>query len=325
MPTTVRPRIGITMGDPAGIGPECIARSLAAPGVYDACIPVVIGNAAVMESAATLVGSSQEVRKVPSIEEASGDPHLVEVLDPDNLRADEVVTAVASAACGKATWEWRQLANQLLQDGRLNGTVSAPVNTEALKLAGLRTGLSSQSPNVLNFNGSLRIIRFTDHTMLRDVPALVKKDAVLSVLQMVHAAFTRWGFPDLRIAVSGLNPNAVGEEEEQEIRPAVEAARTKGINAVGPLPPDTVFRACADGEYDLVLAMTHDQANIAQKTRKLEGTVSIGDPSDPLIRMTVSHGTAYDIAGKGIASHESILEAIRVAASFAAGRGFPKS
>src|SRR5581483_9242661 len=106
--------------------------------------------------------------------------------------------------------------------------------------------------------------------------------------------------------------------------PAVQEARARGLNVVGPLSPDTVFRACADGEYDLVLAMTHDQANIAQKTRQLEGTVSIADPSDPLIRVAISHGTAYDIAGKGIAHHESILEAIKAAASFAAGRGFPR-
>jgi 4-hydroxythreonine-4-phosphate dehydrogenase len=141
---------------------------------------------------------------------------------------------------------------------------------------------------------------------------------------MIHAALSRWGFPDVRIAVSGLNPHAQGPEEEEEIAPAVEAARARGINVVGPLSPDTVFRACADGEYDLVLAMTHDQANIAQKTRKLEGTVSIGDPSDPLIRMSVSHGTAYDIAGKGIASHESILQAIKTAACFAEGKVFPR-
>ncbi len=318
------PRIGITMGDPAGIGPECIAKSLASGEVYPICSPVVIGNAGVMSQAVALVGSPQVVRRVESVEGAGEDPMTVDVLDPGNLDAQDVVIARASAACGKATWEWRQLANDLLKEGRIQATVSAPVNTEALKLAGVRSGLSSTSPHVLNFNGSLRIIRFTDHTLLRDVPALVKKDALLGVLRMVHAAFTRWGFPDLRIAVSGLNPHAMGPEEDEEIRPAVEAARARGMNVVGPLSPDTVFRACADGEYDLVLAMTHDQTNIAQKTRKLEGTVSIGDPSDPLIRMSVSHGTAYDIAGKGIASHESILEAIKTAACFAAGRGFPR-
>lgn len=319
-----KPRIGITMGDPAGIGPECIARSLASAEVYELCEPVVVGNTAVMTRAAALVGSPQAVRKVQTVEGAGEDPMTVDVLDPGNLDAKDVITAQASAICGKATWEWRQLGNQLLKDGLVQGTVSAPVNTAALKLAGVRTGLSETSPNVLNFNGPLRIIRFTDHTLLRDVPALVKKQAVLDVLTMVHGAFTRWGFPEVRIAVSGLNPHALGPEEEGEIAPAVEAARSCGMNVTGPLPPDTVFRACADGEYDLVLAMTHDQANIAQKTRKLEGTVSIGDPGDPLIRMSVSHGTAYDIAGKGIASHESILEAIKTAACFAAGKGFPR-
>ena len=319
-----KPRIGITMGDPAGIGPECVAKSLANSVVYDMCIPIVIGNTAVMAGAIDLVKSHQGVRRIASVEEATGDPAFAEVLDPGNLDARQVVIAQASAACGKATWEWRQLGAQLLQQGRLQGTVSSPVNTKALELAGVRTGLNAGSPNVLNFNGPLRIIRFTDHTLLRDVPAMVKKDAVLDVLKMVHAAFTRWGFPDIRIAVSGLNPHAMGEEEEQEIKPAVEAARALGMDVVGPLSADTVFRSCADGEYDLVLAMTHDQANIAQKTRKLEGVVSIGDPSDPLIKMTVSHGTAYDIAGKGIASHESILQGIKCAASFAAGRGFPR-
>lgn len=319
-----KPRIGITMGDPAGIGPECIAKSLATGEVYELCAPVVIGNTAVMSHAVALVGAPQAVRKVESVEGAGEDSMTIDVLDPGNLDVKDVVIAQSSAVCGKATWEWRQLGNQLLTDGKIQGTVSAPVNTDALKLAGLRSGLSETSPNVFNFNGPLRIIRFTDHTLLRDVPALVKKQSVLDVLTMIHAALTRWGFPEVRIAVSGLNPHAMGPEEGEEIAPAVTAARARGINVVGPLSPDTVFRACADGEYDLVLAMTHDQANIAQKTRRLEGTVSIGDPSDPLIRMGVSHGTAYDIAGKGIASHESILEAIRTAACFAAGKGFPR-
>jgi len=312
------------MGDPAGIGPECIAKSLMSGDVYQLCAPVVIGNTAVMSAAVALVGAPQRVRRVESVEGAGEDSMAIDVLDPGNLDPKDVVTAQASAVCGKATWEWRQLGNDLLTKGLVQGTVSAPVNTTALKLAGLRSGLSETSPNVFNFNGPLRIIRFTDHTLLRDVPALVKKQSVLDVLTMIHAALTRWGFPEVRIAVSGLNPHAMGPEEDEEIAPAVEAARSRGINVIGPLSPDTVFRACADGEYDLVLAMTHDQANIAQKTRKLEGTVSIGDPSDPLIRMSVSHGTAYDIAGKGVASHESILEAIKTAACFAAGKGFPR-
>lgn len=314
---TDKPRIAITMGDPAGIGPECIAKSLMTGEVYDLCRPVVIGNTAVMSAAVALVGAPQLVRKFDAIDGTGEDSMSIDVLDPGNLDIKDVVTAKASAVCGKATWEWRQLANDLLTRGLVQGTVSAPVNTEALKLAGLRSGLSETSPNVFNFNGPLRIIRFTDHTLLRDVPALVKKQSVLDVLAMIHAALSRWGFPEVRIAVSGLNPHAQGPEEEQEIAPAVEAARARGIDVVGPLSPDTVFRACADGEYDLVLAMTHDQANIAQKTRRLEGTVSIGDPSDPLIRMSVSHGTAYDIAGKGVANVGAARAALLLAARMA--------
>lgn len=318
-----KPRIGISMGDPAGIGPECIAKSLATGDVYELCFPVVVGSAAVMERAMKIVGSPQTVRKVDSVATAGEDRRVVDVLDPGTLGLEEVVTGQARAACGRATHEWRQLVNQLLKEERLQGAVFASVNNEALKLAGVSSG-APDNPHALNFNGPLRVVRLTDHTPFRDVPSKVKKEALLELLTKVQDAFERWGFPELRIAVSGLNPHAEGEEEDREIRPAVEEARARGMNVVGPMPPDTVFRACADGQYDLVVAMTHDHGNIAQKTRRLEGTVAISDPSDPRVRVGVAHGSAYDIAGKGVASHESILEAIKVAACFAAGKGLPR-
>lgn len=320
------PIIGIFMGDPAGIGPEVIAKSLATGELHPLCRPVVIGSAHAMELAVKSIGASLQVRVVHGVADAGREPGRIDVLDPGTLAPAEIVTGKASPACGKATFEWNRQAKAMLRSGEIQGLVSAPVNTEALKLA----GVFGQYPGVeesrtLNINGPLRIVRFTDHVPMRRVPDAVKRPALVEAINQVQAAFARWGFPNPRIAVAGLNPHAVGEEEEREIRPAVEEARNSGVNAVGPLPPDTVFRRCADGEFDVVLAMTHDQANIAQKTRRLEGTVSIADPSDPLIDVNVSHGTAYDIAGRGVAHHESIFAAIKTAANFAAGRGLPRA
>ncbi len=319
------PVIGIFMGDPAGIGPEVIAKSLATGEVHPLCVPVVIGSAYAMELAVKVIEAPLTVGTVASAAGAGRNPGRIDVLDPGNLKPEEIVTGQASAACGKATWEWRQLADRLLEAGEVQGVVSAPVNTDALRLAGLYKSYPGVADSrTLNINGPLRIVRFTDHVPARRVPDEVKKDELIKALEEMHQAFLRWGFTGLRIAVAGLNPHAMGEEEEREIAPAVQEAQRRGINAVGPLAPDTVFRRCADGEFDVVLAMTHDQANIAQKTRKLEGTVSIADPSDPRIQINVSHGTAYDIAGKGIAHHESILAAIKLAANFGAGRGLPR-
>ncbi|HXG36233.1 MAG TPA: 4-hydroxythreonine-4-phosphate dehydrogenase PdxA [Dehalococcoidia bacterium] len=317
-----KPKIGITMGDPCGIGPEIIAKALSSGEVYSICEPVVIGSVHAMRMGVELAGNKLTVRQVDSVQEAGRDPSSIDVLEFGELRPEEITIGQASAAGGRAQWEWVQQASRLLKSGELNALAMAPVNSEALKLSGVaRGGMGPSSPHMFNFNGPLRVVRLTDHTLYRDVPQEVKKDKILPVLEMIHDCFTRWGFSNPRIAISGLNPHAMGEEEDLEIKPAVAAAREKGINASGPWPPDSVFHQCASGEFDVVLAMTHDQANIAQKTRKLEGIVSIADPLDPYIRVSISHGTAYDIAGKGIANHESILQAIKTAAAMAAGKG----
>jgi len=316
-----KPRIAITMGDPCGIGPEIIAKALASGQIYPLCRPLVIGSADALEAGVKAGGVALAVRRVESAAGAGEDPRTADVLDMANFTADDLTVAQASAAGGKAQWEWMRKAQELLAGGQVQGLAMAPVNSQALKLSGVQASFAPSNPHMFNFNGPLRVVRLTDHTQYKDVPNEVKKDKIVPVLEMIHAAFRRWGFSSPRIAVAGLNPHAMGEEEEQEIAPAVKEAQQRGINAQGPFPPDSVFHQCAEGNFDVVLAMTHDQANIAQKTRRLEGTVSLADPDQ--IRTSVSHGTAYDIAGKGVASEESILNAIKLAAMMAGGTGFP--
>lgn len=319
-----KPIIAIQMGDPAGIGPEVIAKALASGEVYPLCRPVVIGSTAAMEMAVKIAGAQLSVRTVDSVNRAGEDPNTIDVLDRGNLNPEELKLGQASAAHGRAMIEWRKHANELLATGQVQAVVNGPVNSESLRLAGGGEAYQPRDPQ-FSFNGPLRIAALTDHVTLRQAIEMVKRERVLETLELIHRTFEKYGIPNPRIGVAGLNPHAQGPEDQEEIAPAVEAARSRGINAIGPKPPDSVFYECAEGMYDVVLAMTHDQRNIAQKTRKLEGTVNASSIfQGDKISLGVSHGTAYNIVGKGIAKHDSMLAAIKTAATLATGKGFPR-
>lgn len=323
-----KPVIAITMGDPCGIGPEVIAKALASGEIYPLCRPVVIGNAWAMAEAVKLVGtihaSPLQVRQVRSSEGTGEDPHTIDVLDSGNLSPSDITPGQPSAACGRAVAEWRSEARRLVTSGQAQACIMAPVNSDALKMAGVYEAGDTEQGYRFLITGPLRVVHLTDHISIRELPDAVKKEKVRAVLQLVHDSLERWGIPTPRIGVAGLNPHAVGKEEQEEIIPAIEEARKAGINAIGPVPPDTVFRQCAEGQYDVVLAMSHDQGHIAVKTYKFEGTASIS-LGRPYIQCGVAHGTAFDIVGKGIASPANMLEALKLAATLSAGKGFPKS
>jgi len=332
-----RPILGVTMGDPAGVGPEIIARALAEPAVIASSRPVVIGSAAIMKEALGLVGSPLALHVVRGIADSRWEAQMRECLDLGNVEAATLPRGEVSAAAGRAAYDYIERAIRLAQAGEIHGIVTAPVNKEALAAAGVRhsghTEILAELSHTRDYamllmGKELRVIHVTTHVALRRVPDLVTRDRVLTTIRLAQRTMEGLGKPRARIAVAGLNPHAgedglFGDEEKREIIPAITAARGEGMTVVGPIPADTLFSRARGGEFDIVVAMYHDQGHIPVKTlgfeydesRKtwtgLSGVnVTVGLP---FLRVSVDHGTAFDRAWKGTANHESMTEAIEVA------------
>ena len=335
-----QPIIAITIGDPCGIGPEVVAMALVMPEVREMCRPLVVGNVQVMRDAFDSLGARDrtfEVREVQGPGDIASSPEVISVLDPHNLNPEDIVTGEASAAAGRASMEWVELAARLCLSGDAQGMATAPLNKAAAALAGYEEiGHSellqslTQAPQVATMlmSGTLRVVHLTTHRSLREACNAVTRDNVLAKVKITHDYFVEWGFPQPRIGVAALNPHAsdgglVGDEEATAIEPAVADARALGIEATGPVPADTVFTQAIDGMYDAVLCMYHDQGHIPVKVYGFEESVSV-NLGLPLVRTSVDHGTAFDIAGKGVAQATSMVEAVKLAAALASGRGLPR-
>ena len=309
------------IGDPCGIGPEVVAKALASGAVPGRSL--LVGDASVMESAITLTKSRFSVRRVRSPGEARFERGCLDVLDPATLDAREVTPGRLSAACGRAVTEWMDIALRLARTGEVAAVVKAPTNTEAIKIGGRAAQESSGQTYLFLITGPLRVVHLTDHIAFRDVVAEVTQDKLLALIRLTHDSLSRWGFARPRIGVAGINPHAEGREEDREIRPAVQAARVLGIDAAGPVSPDAVFRQCVQGQYDCVVAHYHDQGHIAVKTWRFIGNCAL-NLGPPYIRISVAHGTAFDIAGRGVADPLAMIAAMKTAATLAAGEGFPR-
>ena len=335
MPTSdIKPTIALTMGDPCGIGPEVIAKALASGKVHSMCRPLVVGSAWSMGQAVELTRASLTVREVESAEGAGMAPGIVDIVDPHNLNPEDVVVGQVTPACGKAAMEWVTRAAELALSGQVAALATAPVNKEAASLAGYKAighmellQELSGAPDVATMlmTGRLWVVHLTTHRSLRRACYYVTKDLILGKLRLTHDSFVEAGIPNPRIGVAALNPHGsdgglLGNEEADEIRPAVEEAQRQGIDARGPVPADIVFHQAIQGSYDVVLAMYHDQGHIAVKVHGFETSIT-ANLGLPFVRTSVDHGTAFDIAGKGIANHESMLEAIRMAVSLSLGKG----
>ena len=339
-----RPILGVTMGDPAGIGPEIVSRACAEPAAVRTSRPVVIGAAAAMREALALVGSPLALSVVARVGDCRWTPGTLEVLDLANVDMAALPRAEVSAEAGRAAYAYVERAVALARAGEIHAIVTAPLNKEALAAAGvphaghteILAALSGTRDFAMLLVGrDLRVIHVTTHVPLSRVPELVTRERVLRTIRLAQQALEGLGLPRGRIAVAGLNPHAgedglFGDEERTAIAPAIEAARAAGLAVTGPLPADTVFSRARGGEFDIVVAMYHDQGHIPVKTlgfeydetRKrwtgLSGVnVTVGLP---FLRVSVDHGTAFDRAWKGTANHESMLEAIEVAARMLAAR-----
>jgi 4-phospho-D-threonate 3-dehydrogenase / 4-phospho-D-erythronate 3-dehydrogenase len=332
-----RPVLGVTMGDPAGVGPEIIVRAAAEPSVQSACRPVVIGGADTMGEALALVGNPLVLHAVNRVADCRWAAGTLEVLDLANVDMATLPRAEVSAAAGRAAYAYIERAVALATAGEIAAIVTAPVNKEALAAAGVRhsghTEILAELSGTRDFamllmGKELKVIHVTTHVALRRVPELVTRERVLKTIRLAQKTLVGLGRSRGRIAVAGLNPHAgedglFGDEEQLAIVPAIESARAEGLNVTGPLPADTLFSRARGGEFDIVVAMYHDQGHIPVKTlgfeydetRKtwtgLSGVnVTVGLP---FLRVSVDHGTAFDRAWKGVANHESMVEALDVA------------
>lgn len=319
-----RAPVGIVIGDANGIGPEVVTKSWASGRLHQVCRPILIGSAAAMERAVAALGLDLRVRAIAGPDVAQADPQVMDIIDSGALDPAAITPGRDTAASGRAVGTWLAQADQLARAGALGATVMAPVSAVALEMAGMLDRIVTAKPGetyLVLFSGALRITHLTDHMPLREVSAIIDKELIALTLRKMDAALRQWGIAAPRIVVAGFNPHAKGTEDSEEIAPGVAAARREGIDVTGPVSPDSVFRHCLEGHYDMVLAMYHDQGHIAIKTACFSGNVALF-LGPPYPQVTVAHGTAYDIVGRGVADHSMVLNAILAAGSLAAGNAF---
>jgi 4-hydroxythreonine-4-phosphate dehydrogenase len=327
-----RPIIAITMGDAAGIGPEVIMKSLAHPELYEMCRPIVVGDASRLKEAGRIVGSTLAVRSLRpgQFEEAAFELGTVDCIDlaliPRNLAWGKL-----SPLAGDAAYQFIAEAVKLAIARKVGAICTAPLNKEALNAAGHKfpghtellaalTGTSEVS--MMLSTPKLKVTHVTTHIGLIDAVNRIEPLLVERTIERAYSVLVKAGNSHPKIGVCGINPHA-GEhglfgygEEETKIQPAIDACRTKGWNVVGPLPADTLFFLAQRGDYDMVIAMYHDQGHGPVKVLGLESGVNI-TLGLPVVRTSVDHGTAFDIAGTGVADERSMLEAMRQAAALA--------
>ncbi|KMO31668.1 4-hydroxythreonine-4-phosphate dehydrogenase [Methylobacterium variabile] len=328
-----QPTVAITMGDASGIGPEIIMKALALPEVAALCRPLVVGDAERLREAGRIVGSGLSVRSIASPEEAVHADGQVECVDLRLIPPGHPFGRV-SPVSGEAAFRYIERAVQIVQAGHAAAICTAPLSKEALHAAGHRypghTELLAEltgTPEVsmMLVSPKLRVIHVTTHIGLIDAIERIEPGLVERVIGRAHDTLVKAGIDDPRIGVCGINPHA-GEnglfgrgEEGEKIAPAVEACRARGWRVEGPLPADTLFFLAGRGDYDIVVAMYHDQGHGPIKVLGLESGVNI-TVGLPVIRTSVDHGTAFDIAGKGIADAGSLVEALRQAVDLAPRR-----
>lgn len=317
--------IGITMGDPAGVGPEIIVKALADCGEFNEEY-VVYDAVDIMEKYSSQLGLGCQFREIDDVQDYK--PGVINVIDPVHLTMDQYSIGELSAKCGDAAYRYIERSIKDAVDGKIQAVVTAPLNKEALHMGGhnydghteIFATLTNTKNYAMMFYGPLKIMHVSTHCSLREACDRATKERVLICIRLMNDALKKTGISAPHIAVAGLNPHAgehglFGTEEIEELIPAVEAAEAEGIRVSGPIPPDTVFSKALNGVYDGVIAMYHDQGHIAAKLQHMSDCVNctIGLP---IIRTSVDHGTAFDIAGKGIADGANMKQSMHVAEQF---------
>ena len=333
-----KPTIAISMGDPCGIGPEIICKSLSEIIFEYDFQPLILGNFDALEHVGKLIKSHLKFLKIDSLSRISElNSEIIPVMDDSNLDFSKISPGVISAMAGEASMKWVLHSGRLADDEKVDAVVSCPINKESCGLAGSKSighmelfQQQTGSGNVATMlmTPGLRVVHLSTHKPLKEACDYVTFKNVYSKIELIHTDFKKWGFLKPKIGVSALNPHGsdgglFGTEEKEHILPAVTKAQSEGIDVKGPIPADTIFNQAINGEYDVVLAQYHDQGHIPIKVHNWEHSVSL-NLGLPFIRASVDHGTAFDIAYKGIADHTSFKESIKLAIYVAENKSLPK-
>ncbi|WP_248926079.1 4-hydroxythreonine-4-phosphate dehydrogenase PdxA [Paenibacillus hamazuiensis] len=325
----MKPIVGITMGDAAGIGPEVIVKALAHSSVYEICRPVVIGDKAILERAARIVQAEAAVHSIPHVREGKYAPGTIDCLDM-NLLPDDLPLGQISPKAGDAAFQFLKKAVELAMAKEIHAICTAPLNKEALQKGGhlypghteiLADLTGTEDYSMMLSSPKLKVIHLTTHVGLIKAIESITPERTYKVIKLAHETLSRAGYVNPRIAVCGINPHA-GEnglfgngEEEEKLIPGIQKAAAEGIQASGPYPADTLFFRAVRKDFDIVVACYHDQGHVPIKVLGLEEGVNITvGLNGGIIRTSVDHGTAFDIAGKNIADERSMLAAIQAAA-----------
>ncbi len=339
-----RPILGISTGDPAGIGPEVTAKALTLRDLYDICKPLVVCDASVMKDIIERLTLNLKVNAVNDPQQGIYQPGTIDVYDMKNIDSVKFRFNMISEMTGKASFEFVAKVIELAMAGAIDATITGPIHKEAIQKAGYHfaghTEIYGELTRTKDYTMMLadhdfRVVHVSTHVSLAEAIKRVKKARVLKVIQLAHDALRNIDIAKPRIAVAGLNPHAgenglFGTEEIEEIIPAIEEAKKAGILAEGPFPPDTIFPKMRGGQYDMVVCMYHDQGHIPTKLlgfsynhekQKWEGLSGVNITLGlPIIRVSVDHGVAFDKGGKGEANPESMIQAIRYGARLCAAK-----
>ena len=345
----MKPIICITMGDPAGIGSEIISKALNNSDVYSKCNPFVIGDKQAIMDAVRVSKLETNINVIDKTEKAEFKHGTIDVYDLNNIDMSKMAYGKVDVDCGRAAGEYIEKAVELAMDRSVDAIVTGPINKESFDLAGYgkkyrgHTEMLSSLTNTPDVamvlaHGHLRVIHVTTHVSLRKAIGLIKTERIYKTIIIAVEACRQLGITSPKIAVAGLNPHCgdggiMGDEEIKEIIPAIEKAKSDGVNVDGPIPPDTIFPKGRSGTYDIIVAMYHDQGHIPLKFHGFEWNgekwTSVGGVNItfglPVIRTSVDHGTAFGKAGKGISDEKSLLDAIDYAITIAKNRNLSKA
>ena len=336
-----KPTLGITMGDPGGIGPEICVKALHTREIYDLANPLIIGDKQIMENAVEFCGSTLSVREILSPEECRYEFGTIDVLDLKNMPLENLQLKKITAKQGRASFEYIDKAISLALSNAVDANVTGPISKEAINAAGFKyaghTEIYAEKTGSTDYammlvDGDFRVIHVSTHVSLLKACEAVKKERVLKVINLADEAVFRMTGRRAHLAVAGLNPHCgeagmFGTEDVEEILPAIHKAQEGGISVDGPVPADTVFSKMRGGRYDAVVVMYHDQGHIPMKLLGFQYDEKTGVWANlagvnltlglPIIRTSVDHGTAFEIAGDGKANPQSMVEAIKMAAMLA--------
>ena len=325
-----KPLLAVPIGDPAGVGPEIVAKSVASGDVFEAADCVIVGDKTIIENAIKIVGEDLTVHVISEPEEGDYRKGILNLIDLGNVDMAKFEFGKVNGMCGKAAYEYIAKCIELANKGKVDAVATTPINKESLRAGGINyighteifgALTETEDPLTMFETNGMRVFFLTRHVSLREMLDMITKDRIIDYVKRCMKALEKLGVTDGTMAIAGLNPHSgehglFGWEEVNEIMPAIEELQAEGYKVVGPIGADSVFHQAAQGRYNSVLSLYHDQGHIATKTLDFEKTIAITNGM-PILRTSVDHGTAFDIAGKGIVSAVSMIEAILLAAKYA--------